>query len=212
MSRINIIVAGTILVSFALGIAFYPSMPDLMASHWDVNGNVNGYLPKAAALSIMPIISLILFAFFLLLPTIDPLKENINEFRKYFDNFILLFIIFLFYINFLTIIWNLGVLYNISVLITPAICILFYYVGVLLENAKQNWFVGIRTPWTLSNERVWEKTNKIGGRLFKISAIVSALGLFFTKISFFLIIFSAFFIAIFSVLYSYLEYRKEKRS
>jgi len=91
----------------------------------------------------------------------------------------------------------------------PAMAILFYYAGILIQNAKRNWFIGIRTPWTLSSEGVWEKTHKLGSKLFKIAAVLILLTLFapdyFLYSVFLLIAFS-----LYLVLYSYLEFRKEK--
>jgi len=83
-------------------------MPDEMASHWNFKGEVDDYLPKFWGLFLMPIISLGLFLLFLLIPKIDPLKANIEKFRKYFDGFMVLMMVFLFYIYLLSIIWNLG--------------------------------------------------------------------------------------------------------
>ena len=113
------------------------------------------------------------------IPKIDPLKENIAKFRPYFDLFILLLFGFLFYLYLLTIAWNLGYRFNIIQLMAPAFGLLIYYAGVLIENSKQNWFIGIRTPWTLSSEKVWNKTNRQAGKLFKAAGVLSLLVLYF---------------------------------
>ena len=86
--------------------------------------------------------------------------------------------------------------------------ILFTYIGFLLENAKRNWFVGIRTPWTLSSERVWEKTHKIGGKLFKLAGIASFAGFFFQDYALYFILIPVFAVAIYSFVYSYFEYQR----
>lgn len=186
-------------------------MPDTVASHWNERGEVNGYMSKFWGLFLMPIISVIMFLFFLLIPKIDPLKENIDKFRKYFDNFILLIILFLFYIYLLTIFWNLDKRFDMGSFIVPPIGILFYYAGILVENAKRNWFIGIRTPWTLSSDNVWDKTHKLGGKLFKIGGIITVFGVFFPKYSFYFI-FPIFFVSIYLFIYSYLEHKKEIKS
>jgi len=210
MKKINILALAIIIISFAVGFYFYSLMPETVASHWNERGEVNGYMPKFWGLFLMPIISLVLFFLFLLIPRIDPLKENIDKFRKYFDRFILLIIMFLFYIYLLTIFWNLGGIFNMTLLMTPPMGILFYYAGVLIENAKRNWFIGIRTPWTLSSDNVWDKTHKLGGKLFKIGGIITVLGVFFPKYSFYFI-FPIFLISIYLVVYSYSEHKKEVR-
>jgi uncharacterized membrane protein len=95
--------------------------------------------------------------------------------------------------------------------LSPAFATLFYYSGVLIENAKRNWFIGIRTPWTLSSDRVWDKTHKIGGKLFKIAGIVALAAVFFETAAIFFIIVPVIIVSIYTVVYSYLEYQKESQ-
>ena len=212
MKKNYLIIFLIILASFIVGIYFYPQMPEMMASHWNTKGQVDDYLPKFWGSFLMPFVSLGLFLLFILIPKIDPLKENIEKFRKYFDHFIMLIILFLFYIYILTILWNLNFRFDMSQLLIPAIGLLFYYCGILVENAKRNWFIGIRTPWTLSSDKVWEKTHKIGGRLFKIAGIVALFGIFFPDYSMFIVLVPALFVAVYTTVYSYFEYQKEKNS
>jgi len=208
MRKSEIIVLIIIFLSFAIGIYFNPKMPEKMASHWNIYGQVDDYLPKFWGLFLMPIISFLMFILFLVIPKIDPLKQNIEKFRKYFDWFIALIVSFLFYLYVLTIFWNLGFEFNFVLLLTPAFSLLFYCIGVLIENAKQNWFIGIRTPWTLSSEKVWDKTHKIGAKLFKITAVIGALGILFPGYAFFFIFIPVISVSIYIVIYSFLEYRK----
>ncbi len=184
-------------------------MPEKMASHWNYKGEVDGYMQKSVGLFLMPILSVVLFVLFSFIPKIDPLKSNIEKFRKYYDEFIVLIIVFLFYIYLLTIAWNLGIKFNMNQMIPPAIGILFYYSGILIENSKRNWFIGIRTPWTLSSDNVWDKTHKIGGKLFKVSGIISLLGIFFGDYSMFFLLVPIIASSIYVTIYSYAEYRKE---
>lgn len=209
MRKSEIIVLGIILASFIIGIYFYSQMPERMASHWNFRGQVNGYMSKLWGLFLMPFISLGLFLLFIAIPKIDPLKENIKKFRKYYDEFVVLVILFLFYIYFLSVLWNLGIIFSMAQLIIPALGILFYYCGILLENAKRNWFIGIRTPWTLSNEKVWDKTHKIGGKLFKITGIIALFGIFFQDYALFFIFVPVISVAFYTIFYSYFEYQKE---
>ncbi|MCD6274410.1 MAG: SdpI family protein [Candidatus Aenigmarchaeota archaeon] len=205
----EIIILGIILFSFIFGIYFYPQMPEKIASHWNVQGQVDGYMPKFWGLFLMPLISAGLFLLFITIPKIDPLKTNIEKFRKYYDGFIILIIIFLFYLHLLTIFWNMGIRFDIIQLLAPAFGILFYYCGILTENVKRNWFIGIRTPWTLSNDAVWDKTHKFGGKLFKISGIVVLFGIFFRNYALFFILVPVILVAICTIIYSYVEYQKE---
>ena len=87
--------------------------------------------------------------------------------------------------------------------------LLFYYTGILLEHAERNWFIGIRTPWTLSSERVWKKTHKRGGILFKISGIIAAFSIFFQAYAFYFTIIPILLVALYTIVYSYYEYERE---
>lgn len=209
MRKSKIIISLIILISFAFGVYFYPQMPDKIATHWNIQGEVDGYMSKFWGLFLMPFISLGLFLLFLLIPRIDPLKANIEKFRKYFDAFIILFTLFLFYLYLLTVFWNIGMRFNMIQFLSPALGMLFYYCGILIENAKRNWFIGIRTPWTLSNEKVWEKTHKIGGKLFKISGAVAFLGILVPDYAIFFILIPAILSAVYTAVYSYFQYQKE---
>ncbi len=89
------------------------------------------------------------------------------------------------FIHFQVILWNLGIKISPSATLPIGIGILLLYIGILCENAKRNWFIDIRTPWTLSSERVWDKTHKIGGRLFKIAGVIAFVGVFSKDIRYF---------------------------
>lgn len=212
MRKSEIIILLIIALSFAVGIYFYPQMPDKMASHWNVQGQVDDYMPKAWALFLMPFVSLAMFFLFILIPKIDPLKANIEKFRKYFDGFIIIIISFLFYIYLLTILWSLGIEFNMNRVLPPAFGLLLYYSGILIGNAKRNWFIGIRTPWTLSSDEVWEKTHKLGAKLFKLSGVIAVLGAFIPDYAMFFVIVPVIPATIYATVYSYLEYRKISRA
>jgi uncharacterized membrane protein len=197
-----------IALSFIIGIYFYNQFPDRIASHWNAQGQVDGYMSKFWGLFLMPIISVAMFGLFILIPRIDPLKKNIQQFRKYFDRFIVLIFLFLLYLYILTILWNLSFRFNMVLVMVPAFSALFYYAGVLTEKAKRNWFIGIKTPWTLSNEIVWKKTHKLGGKLFKICAIISLLGFLFQQIAIWLLVVPALLLSVFVFVYSYIEFHK----
>jgi len=211
MNKIKAIILFIIVASFLAGFYLYPYMPERVASHWDINGEVNGYMPKFWGLFLMPIISVFMFLIFLLIPKMDPLKENIKKFRGYFDGFILVIIIFLSYIYTLTILWSFGWRFNMGQLLAPAMGILFFCAGLLIEKTKRNWSIGIRTPWTLSSETVWDKTHHLGAKLFKASGIAAFFGLLLPNYAFYLVLIPVIISAIYSVFYSYFEYKKEKK-
>jgi uncharacterized membrane protein len=196
--------------SLAFGAYLYPGMPQRIASHWDAQGQVNGYMPRSWGVFLLPAITLILLAFFYALPKIDPLKGNILSFKAHYDNFILIFTGFMTLIYLQTMLWNAGVRVNPMAVISFGLFVLFHYTGVLLENSKRNWFIGIRTPWTLSSDTVWEKTHRIGGRMFKACGIICLLGVILPDFAILFIIVPIILTAVYTTVYSNLEYRKER--
>jgi uncharacterized membrane protein len=207
--KINTYILLLISASVLLGVVIYPNLPDQIASHWNVKGEVNGYMSKFWGLFLMPLITFFILILFNIIPKIDPLKENIKKFRPQFNNFITLIVLFLLYVHSLSVLWSAGYQFNMTIAIIPALAIFFYSIGNLLENSKRNWFIGIRTPWTLSSDNVWNKTHKVGAKLFRISGIFTALGLLAPKYILWFILTPILSSIIFLVIYSYLEYKKE---
>jgi len=205
------VIIAIIVLSFLIGLFFYPYIPEVVASHWDAQGVVNGYMPKYWGVFLVPIISLGLVLLFLLIPKIDPLKANIEKFRKYFDWFIIIFLLFLLYVNMLTILWNLGARFNMVQLMIPAMGLLFFYMGLLLQKAKRNWFIGIRTPWTMSSDNVWDKTHKLGAKLFMLAGIIALLGILLPRIAIWLVLVPIILVSMYTIVYSYFVYKREKK-
>lgn len=196
-----------VVLAFFESMYYYPKFPAQVATHWGSNGEVNGYMGKFWGLFLVPVITLVLYLFFMLLPRLDP-KKNIPQFKKHFDNFILIFVLFMVYIHTLTIYWNLGHVFDMTIAIIPAMALLFFFLGTLLSNAKPNWFIGIRTPWTLSNDVVWEKTHQLGATLYKVAAIVALFGIIWQKYAIFILIIPIIVVSFYLVAYSYFEYKK----
>jgi len=197
-----------IIISFFAALFVWPMMPDLLASHWGVFGQVDGYMTKFWGLFFMPFLSVILYVLFLFLPKLDPYKKNFTEFQNHYDNFMIVIFGFFTYIYLLTIFWNLNYHFNMVQFLSPAFSILFYFTGDLISKTKQNWFVGIRTPWTMSSPIVWQKTHAIGSKLFKLVALFSFFGLFFPNQAFYLLFIPIIFTVIFVFVYSYIQYSR----
>lgn len=207
--KMTLAIIGLVLFSFALSVYFYSQVPEQMATHWGPTGEVNGYMSKFWGLFFMPFMITGIAVLFLVIPLVDPRKENIEKFRKYYDTFIVLTLIFMLVIHCEVLLWNTGIKISPNVLVPAGIGILFYYAGFLTEHAQRNWFIGIRTPWTLSSETVWNKTNRLGGKLLKLAGIISFAGIFFPNLAVYFILVPALSFAGFTIVYSYLEYQKE---
>lgn len=211
MKKTTIAIFAIILISIVISAYFFPKLPDKLASHWNAIGEVDGYMPKLLGLFLIPFILIVLVLFFILIPKIDPLKNNIEKFRIYYDGFIFLFCLFMLAVQIFIILWNLGIQINTNIFFPFSIALLFFYLGILCENSKRNWFIGIRTPWTLSSDKVWSKTHKLGGKLFRIIALITIAGIFFQKYTIYFILSPVLLATIYLFIYSYFEYKKEKK-
>lgn len=207
----TIIVLVLVIGATIAGAVLWNRMPDQMASHWNANDQVDGYIPRFWGVFMMPLINFGLFLIFLVIPLIDPLKANIAKFRGVFNLFIAFIIGYMTYIHALTLIWNLGnTNFGISKAMLPAMGLLFFLIGYLLKQAKRNWFIGIRTPWTLSSDKVWDETHRIGSILFMISGLFAVVGGFLGgTTAVWLILIPVFGTTIFLFIYSFVLYQRE---
>ncbi len=199
-----------ILIIFSFVISFYfdPFLPEKIATHWGFNGEADGFAQKGFGLYFLPGLILIVTMVLVFLPKLDPLKKNIESIWGNYLVFVSIFIIFMIYLQGLTIFWNLGNNFNFSQAIAPAFGGLFLSIGWLIKDIKRNYFIGIRTPWTLNDEKVWIKTHKFSGKLFIISGLLCFAAIFFPEQAILLILLPIITSAIISVVYSYLNYKK----
>ncbi len=215
MSTRNTIFATIFLIAFAItiSVSLYDRLPDPMASHWNAANQVDGYMSRFWGAYLMPVVAAAMLLLFLVIPGIDPLKTNIAQFREYFNAFIVLIIVFLVYMHILSILWNLGYdQFNIGAAMLPAMGLLFVFTGIMLRKAKRNFFIGIRTPWTLSSDRVWDETHRLGAILFILSGILSLLGAFFAEHAIWFVLVPVLGSTLFLLVYSYVLYQRETKS
>lgn len=215
MSTRNTIIATIFLIVFAVtfSLSVYDRLPEQMASHWNTASQVDGYISRFWGAFLMPVITAALLVLFLVIPQIDPLKANIAQFREYFNAFIMMVIVFMVYLHILTMLWNLGYdQFNMGAAMLPAMGLLFIFAGIMMRKAKRNFFVGIRTPWTLSSDRVWDETHRLGSTLFIISGILAMLGAFFANQAIWFIMLPILGSTLFLLIYSYVLYQRETKS
>lgn len=216
MSTRTTLILSAILILAALiaGALFWNQLPDQVASHWNVNDQVDGYMPKFWGVFMMPLVTLGMLALFLVIPSIDPLKANIAKFRETFNLFIVLIIAFMLYVHGLTLAWSLGYQsFKISAAMLPFMGVLFVAIGFMLRKAKRNFFIGIRTPWTLSSDSVWDETHRLGSILFMVSGALAIIGGFFGGMTaFWMLMVPLMGSTVFLMVYSYILYRRETKS
>lgn len=197
-----------VIAAVAAGFLIYPFLPAIVPTHWNAAGEADGFGPSWFAAYIFPGTMAFILLLFVVIPKIAVFKENLRGFEKQYwaMGFILQLFFFLFYA--LTLAPNFTGQQTILHPIVLLIAMLFIAIGALMPSFKRNFFVGIRTPWTLANDLVWEKTHKLGGKLFIAAGIVSLLSLLAPPYSVLLSVGSVLAAAIIAVVYSFLLFRK----
>jgi uncharacterized membrane protein len=209
------IVLSILMIAFSLvfSLFVFDSLPEQMASHWNAASQVDGYMPRFWGAFLMPIVATGMVALLLVIPLIDPLKANIAQFREYFNAFITVMVAFLAYMHVVTVLWNLGYnQFNMGTAVLPGIGLIFVFAGIMMRKAKRNYFIGIRTPWTLSSDWVWERTHRAGSVLFILSGLLSLAGAFFPDIAMWFVFVPVLGVTLFLVVYSYVLYQRETRA
>ena len=219
MCKEEILPALIVVLMFAIAFYAYPLVQadenGMIITHWGIDGIPNGWADRTVGVFLVPIVTLIIYLGLLLIPFIEVYRKNLDEFRQQFWGFkvILVFVMGVIYIA--TLIPNLGYWngFDPIIIVVPAIALLFFYVGYMLNFTKRNFFIGVRTPWTLADEKVWDKTNKLAGRLFWICGALALVSLVTTgdaRLAF--IVLPAVLTAIIASLYSLYEYKRTKRA
>lgn len=204
-------IVSILIVATIIGLSWFtlPILPDPMVTHFNASGLPDGFMPKELFAAFMSGLSVLLLVIFLGVPRLDPLKKNIDLFSKAFDYFKMTFFVFILYVYSLTIFYNLYPFINLVQYMAPGFGILLFSTGILIQHAKPNWFIGIRTPWTLSNEKVWYKTHYWSSLGFKLSGIMATVGFFFPAHAIILLIGPILITVIFSLAYSYYIFPKD---
>jgi uncharacterized protein len=211
MNRRIAIVTGLLsLLSLAAGIAFYDKLPHLVPTHFDMAGNPNGYTAKPLGAFIFPLILAGLGLVLSVLPKISPRAYAMDSFRRVFEIMSISTLGIVFILGIVAFLQALGWRPPIDRIVLPAIGALFVILGNFMGKLRRNFFVGIRTPWTLASEEVWLRTHRLGGPLFVAAGIILMFGAFLgrgpTLIVPVLVI-----SVIIPVVYSYVIYRRLDR-
>ncbi|MEX0907117.1 MAG: SdpI family protein [Gemmatimonadota bacterium] len=161
----------------AVSLIVYDALPVRMPTHWNIRGEVDGWSPRFWGAFLMPLLAAGLWLFMPLLRRIDRRGRSYERFDTTFWLVINVLMVFLAVIHVLTLLAALGMNVDVSRTSLVLIGLLFVVFGHQLPRLEPNWWMGIRTPWTMKSDRVWRATHRLAGRTFMIGggiAIVSA--------------------------------------
>lgn len=209
LTRTDIFLLLLIIGLYILGAVFYPQLPDKVPSHWNIRGEIDGYMGKTAFVIFLPTMSLGLYLLLLFIPFIDPRAENYRKFLGVYNGFKILIILFMASIHIITLLISLGYPFSMDRFIRLFIGVMFIFLGNYMGKLRHNYTFGIKTPWTLASEEVWNKTHRVSGPLWMLVGVFWMVSIFLDETVAFILAMSFIFAAVlFSVVYSYLEYKK----
>lgn len=208
----HVVVAVLTLGLLAAGLLLAPKLPATVVSHWNFQGVPDGTMPRDALLVTFPALIAGVYLLIVVLIGVLPLRENVAAFRPQLNFFLVAISIFLAYVAGLSLVWNLGVRFSFSLFILPAMAALFYMIGDILGRARRNWLFGIRTPWTLSSDQVWDETHRLGGWVFKACAVLTLGGLFLGDSGWPWVLIPILVGSLVTVAYSYFAWRRAARA
>jgi len=161
-----------IVIGFASAFYFYANFPEQVATHWNIRGEVDGYSSSFIAAFMLPILSLFMYLIFLFLPYFDPKREQYANFPEIYHRIKDVILGFLIILFLLTGFNGLGYRIDIGFWVPLMIGLLFIFLGLMMKKLSPNWFVGIRTPWTMTSEEVWKKTHAASAWVFAASGLL----------------------------------------
>ena len=175
---------GVIAAMFITAAVRWSSVPDRIPIHWNTSGDVDGYGGRFVGLLLLPLIALAIYVVMAAIPRFDPARANYMSFRGVYTTIRTGLIA---YMGFTYLVLNLAINNEDGVpvdrLMIGSMAVLLFGIGVFLGKVRPNYFVGIRTPWTLTSKRSWVKTHRIGGWVFIASGVAAGIGAIFSGIA-----------------------------
>jgi uncharacterized membrane protein len=165
-------VAALIVAAIALSLIFYAQLPRVVPIHWNAAGQIDGYAPKLEAVFVVPAAMLVVFGVFALLPLISPAGYDIETKSRAYRGILFGILAFLLAVHVQLLLAGMHRAPSIETFVSVALGLLFIILGNYMPKMRRNFFVGIRTPWTLADEDVWFRTHRLGGILFVVGGVL----------------------------------------
>jgi uncharacterized membrane protein len=203
-----VIVGGMVLFSLAV----WSRLPEQVPSHWDIRGEVDGWMERERAVFFLPAIGLGLWLILPLLRKLDPRREHYERFEETFWIFVNLIVSFMAVIHVLTLGTGLGWPIDVGRAVLLLVGLLFIVLGNYLPRLRSNWWIGVRTPWTLENEAVWRSTHRAAGKAFMLAGLLLVLSVALpAAVRGVIVMIAVMGAGLFSITYSYWAWRRERR-
>ena len=163
----GILLTGAALVATAVA---YPQLPSSVPRHWDIHGLPNGYRPKWTLYFVPGLMAGIMLLTWQL-PWLSPKQFEVDGFRSTYLRIMLITVGMLGYFDAVMLRIGVGHRVNVRRAILGGLCLLFVLLGNVMGKVRRNFFIGIRTPWALANERVWNATHRFAAKTFVLGGL-----------------------------------------
>lgn len=174
--RLNTVSLAIIVGSFLFSAAVYLWMPDKIPSHWNLAGEIDGTMSKGWGAFMMPLIMLGLFGVFQVIPALSPKGYGIEAANSGFVGIRIAVLALFALLNVLILLAALGAPIAMDSAVSIAVGGLLALLGWFLDRLPRNFYVGIRTPWTIVDENNWTRTHRLGKWLFMAAGLVMVIG------------------------------------
>jgi immunity protein, SdpI family len=160
---------------FLITVYAYPRLPDYVATHWNVHDQPKGYSPKWSLFVLGPGVMCGFMGLMAALPWLSPKNFEVDSFRRTYLQIMLILVCLMAYLQ-LVILWAaLGHAMNVGRAVVGGVCLLFAFLGNLMGKVRRNFYIGVRTPWALANERVWNATHRFAAKVIVVGGLVGLL-------------------------------------
>jgi len=178
MNKIRADIISTLFIIATLVVAaiLYPSLPEMIPTHWNAQGEIDGYMKKPGGVLMMPAMALATFIIMKIIPVISPKGFRTDKFSDVIGVLQVTLVGFMSIVAILVLLEAHGLNVLINEVIIAGVGLLFVVIGNYLGKVRKNFFIGIRTPWTLASDEVWNRTHRMGGKLFMLSGVIIWLG------------------------------------
>ncbi len=205
--RTNLLCLIFIAITIAVAAYLYPTLPEQIPTHWNIDGEVDGYTPKPWGVLILPLAAVFIFVVMKLIPVISPQGFRTDQFRGVVNIFTVTMVGFMSAVALLVLLAASGRDVHMNEMIFAGVGMLFIVLGNYLGKVRKNFFIGIRTPWTLASDEVWSRTHRLGGWIFVLIGLFMILNAF-VRFPVGWLIASIVVVALVPIVYSFVLYRK----
>jgi uncharacterized membrane protein len=196
---------------FVVAAISWTRVPERIPVHWGIDGSADRYGGRVEGVLLLPLIAAGLYLLLRFLPRFDPRRANYALGDGVYDLIRFAMLVLLAVLYAVTIFIAMGYALDMTRIVSLLVGGLFVVIGSVLGKLRPTWFVGIRTPWTLSSARSWGKTHRLGGWVFLIAGLLMALsGLLRQPILLFVVIGALCLALLGLVVYSYLLWREDQ--